>query len=75
MSPEEAEAILNRPSTTQDPTLVAVIKFVEDMCDAATREATGFHTASVLNAARDLAKAEFINAMEKAAQNSQPSEG
>ena len=75
MTPEEAEAILNRPSTTQDPTLVAVIEFVEAMCDAATREATGFHTARILNEARDLAKAKFINAMEKAAQSAQPSEG
>lgn len=74
MSPEEAEAILNRQGT-QDPTLIAVIEFVEAMCDAATREATGFHTASVINQAKDLAKARFITAMEKAAQSAQPLEG
>lgn len=75
MSPEEVEAILNRPAgATTDRTLLAVIKYVEVMCDAATREATGFATARTLNSQRDVARAEFINEMEKAAMAAQ-SEG
>ena len=68
MSPEEVEAILNRPAgATTDPTLLAVIAFVEGMCDAAVRDATGFTTARVTNQLRDVARAKFINAMEKVA--------
>jgi hypothetical protein len=66
MTPEEIEAVLNRPAgETQDPTLLAVIEFVTDMCDAAVRDATGFTTARVTNQMRDVARAKFIAAMEK----------
>jgi len=75
MSPEQVEAILNRPAgATTDPTLLALMKFVETMCDCASREATGFHTARTLNEQRDVARAMFINEMEKAAMAAQ-SEG
>lgn len=76
MTTEEIEAILNRPAgTTNDPTLTAVIEFVEEMCDAAVRDATGFTTASVTNQMREVAKAKFIGLMEKAALSAQQSEG
>jgi hypothetical protein len=71
MSPEEVEATLNRPGTTTDPTLLAVMAFVEDMCDAAVRDATGFTTARVTNQMRDVARAKFVNAMEKASTQSE----
>jgi hypothetical protein len=73
MSPEEIELILNRPGgATTEPTLLAVIAFVESMTSIAVAEACGFHTASVLNVRRDVARAEFVNAMEKAAQDTGP---
>jgi hypothetical protein len=70
MSPEEIEATVKRGD--QDPTLKAVIEFVEAMGLLVTAEATGFYTASVLNAQRDEVKAKFVVAMEKA---NVPSEG
>lgn len=70
MSPEEVQAALERGA--KDLTLVAVVTFVEAMCAATVGEATGFWTASTVNGMRDLAKAEFITAMEKA---TVPSEG
>lgn len=70
MSPEEIQAALTRGK--DDPTLAAVVTFVEAMCAATVGEATGFWTASTVNGLKDLAKAEFVVAMEKAGT---PSEG
>lgn len=70
MSPEEIAAALDRGQ--KDPTLKAVMGFVEAMCAATVGEATGFWTASTVNEMKDTARAEFVVAMEKA---NVPSEG
>jgi hypothetical protein len=68
MTFEEIKAVLDRPGgPTKDPTMLAVMEFVESMCDVATREATGFHNAATCNRDRDVARAKFVLMMEQAA--------
>lgn len=57
---------------TDDPALAAIIVYVEEMCRLAVSEATGFHTASIINAERDVARAAFIKAMNQATQDTGP---
>lgn len=65
MSPEEIQAAIDRGN--KEPTLKAVISFVEEMGRITVGEASGFWTAATCNAKRNEVTAKFIVAMEKAA--------
>jgi len=65
MSPEEIQAAIVRGN--KDPTLLAVLTFVTEMCAITVGETNGFWTAGVCDDKRNESWAKFVVAMEKAA--------
>jgi hypothetical protein len=64
VSPEVMEAALARGKS--NPTLAAIVKFVEGMCAVTVAESTEFWTANTVNYHRDRHTATFVIEMEKA---------
>ena len=72
-TPEQLAGIISRsPGMTNEPALLAISEYVNELCSIAVAEALGFHTASVLNARRETAEATFVFRMEQAEQETGP---